>query len=57
MTTRQTKILILATIAVMTGLLLRSAFRNGEWVGFAVTEIQLLVPLAVAWRVIGARGA
>ena len=57
MTIRQTKILILATIAVITGLLLRSAIRNDEWVGFAVTEIQLLVPLAIAWRVLGARGA
>ena len=57
MTVRHTKILIVATIAVITGLLLRSAIRNDEWVGFAVTEIQLLVPLAIAWRVLGARGA
>jgi hypothetical protein len=57
LTIRQTKILILATIAVITALLLRSAIRNDEWVGFAVTEIQLLLPLAIAWRVFGARGA
>ena len=57
LTVRHTKILIVATIAVITGLLLRSAIRNDEWVGFAVTEIQLLVPLAIAWRVLGARGA
>ena len=47
--------LILATIAVISVLLLRSAMRNGEWTGFVVTELQLVVPLAIAWLVFGAR--
>ena len=47
--------LIVATLAVVSVLLARSAMRNGEWTGFAVTELQLVVPLAIAWRVFGAR--
>lgn len=50
MTTKQGKILVLATISVMTALLIRAAAGNGEWVGFAVTELQILVPMAIAWR-------
>jgi hypothetical protein len=57
LTNRQTKILILATLAVVSALLVRSALRNGEWTGFALTELQLFVPLALAWRVLGARNA
>lgn len=50
MTAKQGRILVLATLAVMSALLIRAAAGNGEWVGFAVTEIQILVPMAIAWR-------
>lgn len=53
MTARQGKWLVLATVVVVSGLLLRAAMRNGEWVGFLVTEVQLAVPMLLAWRVLG----
>ena len=52
MTARQGKWLVLATVIVVTGLLLRSAVRNGEWVGFVVTELQLAIPMILAWKVL-----
>ena len=52
MTARQGRWLVLATVLLVSALLLRSAQRNGEWVGFVVTEIQLVIPMILAWRVL-----
>ena len=52
MTPRQGRWLVLATVLLVTALLLRSALGNGEWVGFVVTEIQLAIPMILAWRVL-----
>jgi len=56
MTAKQGKLLVLVTVGVMTALLLRAAASNGEWVGFAVTELQLAVPMAIAWRLFATKG-
>jgi hypothetical protein len=48
-TARQGKIIVAITVAVLTVLLLRAALRSGNWVGFVDTEVQLLVPMAIAW--------
>jgi hypothetical protein len=52
MTARQGRWLVLATVVLVTALLLRSAQRNGEWVGFFVTEVQLVIPMILAWKVL-----
>ena len=52
MTVRQGRIVIAAAVAILTVLLARSAAATGEWVGFAVSEVGLLVPLGVAWWVL-----
>jgi len=52
MTARQGKIAVVATVVVMSTLLFRQALNNGVWVGFAVTEIQILVPMAISWWVL-----
>jgi len=51
-TPKQGKIIVAATVLVLSSLLLRQALANGGWVGFAVTEIQLLVPMGICWRVL-----
>jgi hypothetical protein len=57
MTARQGKIIVIATVLVLTVLLLRWALGpSGSWVGFAVTEVQLLVPMAVSWWVLSSGG-
>ncbi|MGH7899069.1 MAG: hypothetical protein ACREQQ_14030 [Candidatus Binatia bacterium] len=54
MTARQGKIIVLATVVVLTVLLLRWALGpTGDWRGFAVTEVQLAVAMAVSWWVLG----
>jgi hypothetical protein len=55
MTARQGKIAVAATVVVMSTLLLRQALASGVWVGFAVTEIQILVPMAISWWVLSGR--
>lgn len=56
MTAKQGKILVIATVGVMSALLLRAAAANGEWIGFAVTELQIVVPMAIAWRLFSTAG-
>ena len=54
MTPRQGKVLVTLTLLVLTALLLRQALGPaGSWVGFAVTEVQILVPMAISWWVLG----
>lgn len=55
MTARQGKIIVAVTVAVMSTLLLRYAFASGQWVGFLVTETQVLVPTAISWWVLSGR--
>jgi len=43
------------TIAVLSAMLFRSASADANWTGFAVTEIQLLVPMAISWWVLSGR--
>ncbi len=52
MTARQGKIAVAATVAILSGLLLRHTVASGGWSGFWVTEIQLLVPMAISWWVL-----
>src|SRR5439155_11930656 len=52
MTARQGKIMVAATVVVLSGLLFWQALATGGWVGFAVTEIQVLVPMGISWRVL-----
>jgi hypothetical protein len=52
MTARQGKIVVAATVLALSGLLFWQALTTGSWVGFAVTEIQLLVPMGISWRVL-----
>ena len=53
MTAGQGRLAIVAALVVLTALLLRAAAETGEWTGFVVTEIGMLVPLAIAWHVLG----
>ncbi|MBI2963740.1 MAG: hypothetical protein HYY35_08305 [Deltaproteobacteria bacterium] len=55
MTARQGKIIVAVTVAVMSALLLRLTLASGQWVAFAVTETQLLVPMAISWWVLSGR--
>lgn len=55
MTARQGKIAVAATVVILSLLLLRAAWRTENWVGFVVTEVQILVPMAISWWVLGAR--
>jgi hypothetical protein len=52
MTARQGKIAVLATVLVLSGLLVRQTIASGGWSGFWVTEIQILVPMAISWWVL-----
>jgi hypothetical protein len=52
MTARQGKIVVAASVLVLTTLLFRQTLATGGWVGFAVTEIQVLVPMGISWRVL-----
>ncbi len=52
MTARQGKIVVAATVLALSALLLWQALATGGWVGFAVTEIQVLVPMGISWRVL-----
>jgi hypothetical protein len=54
-TARQGKIVVLATVLILSGLLLRETIASGGWAGFWVTEIQLLVPMAISWWVLTRR--
>ena len=55
MTARQGKIAVAITVAVVSALLFRSASADANWTGFAVTEVQLLVPMAISWWVLSER--
>jgi hypothetical protein len=48
----QGKIMVAATVLVLSSLLLWQALATGGWVGFAVTEIQVLAPMGISWRVL-----
>ena len=54
-TAKQGKIAVLATVLVLSVLLFREARSSGEWIGFAVTEIQILVPMSISWWVMAAK--
>ncbi|MEA2624356.1 MAG: hypothetical protein QOD06_401 [Candidatus Binatota bacterium] len=43
----------MAALAVLTALVARSAAATGEWVGFWVTEVGMIVPLTIGWSVLG----
>lgn len=47
----QGKIMVAATVVVMSALLAKQAMAGGAWSGFWVTEVQLVVPMAIAWWV------
>jgi hypothetical protein len=52
MTARQGKIAVAATVIILSGLLLKQAIASGGWSGFWVTELQILVPMAISWWVL-----
>ncbi len=52
MTARQGKIVVAATVLVLSALLFWQALATGAWVGFAVTEVQVLAPMGISWRVL-----
>ena len=52
MTARQGKIVVVATVMILSGLLLRQALADGGWAGFWVTEAQVLVAMAISWWVL-----
>jgi hypothetical protein len=52
MTARQGKVMVAATVLVLSSLLFWQTLATGGWVGFAVTEIQVLVPMGISWRVL-----
>lgn len=54
-TARQGKIAVAATVLILSALLLRAAISSGEWIGFAVTEIQILVPMSISWWLLSTR--
>jgi hypothetical protein len=57
MTARQGKVIVIAAVVVLSLLLLRWALGpTGSWVGFTVTEVQLLAPMAVSWWVLSSGG-
>jgi hypothetical protein len=51
-TAHQGKIVVAATVLGLSMLLLWQALTTGGWVAFAVTEIQVLVPMGISWRVL-----
>jgi hypothetical protein len=51
-TARQGKIAVAVTVVWLSVLLLRAAARTGNWVGFAVSEVGLLVPMAISWWIL-----
>lgn len=55
MNAKQGKIAVLATVLVLSILLFHEARSSGEWVGFAVTEVQILVPMSISWWVMTAK--
>jgi len=55
MTALQGKIAVAAAVLVLSALLLQHAVANGTWVELAVTEVQLLAPMAVSWWVLSGR--
>ena len=52
MTARQGKIAVVATVGILSGLLLRQALVDGAWAGFWVTEAQVLVAMSISWWVL-----
>ena len=52
MTAFQGKIAVVATVVILSALLLREALAAGAWTEFAVTEVQILVPMAISWFVL-----
>ena len=52
MTARQGKIAVVATVVILSGLLLRQAFTDGAWAGFWVTEAQVLAAMSLSWWVL-----
>jgi hypothetical protein len=52
MTARQGKIAVVATVVILSGLLLRQALVDGAWAGFWVTEAQVLVAMSISWWVL-----
>ena len=54
-TSRQGKITIAAAVLVLSSLLLREALSSSDWMGFAITELQILLPMSISWWVMSAR--
>jgi hypothetical protein len=52
MTARQGKIAVAITVAVLSVLLFQEGYADTNWPGFAVTEIQILVAMAISWWVL-----
>ena len=52
MTARQGKIVVAASVLVLSALLFWQALATGAWVGFVVTEVQVLAPMGISWRVL-----
>ena len=48
----QGKIVVGAAVAVLSALLAQYALTGGGWRGFWVTEVQVLVPMAISWWVL-----
>jgi hypothetical protein len=52
MTALQGKIAVIATVVVLSAFLFREALAASAWTEFAVTEVQILVPMAISWWVL-----
>ena len=55
MTRRQGRAAIATAIVVFSLLLAREAVASDNWIGFVVTEVGIVVPLAISWWVLGER--
>jgi hypothetical protein len=52
MTARQGKIAVAITVAVLSVLLFHEGYADANWPGFVVTEVQVLVAMAISWWVL-----
>lgn len=56
MTARQGKIAVALTVAVLSVLLFHEGYADTNWPGFVVTEVQVLVAMAISWWVLSRDG-
>jgi len=52
MTARQGRVAVVITVVLFTILLGRAAMATGNWIGFVVTEVGILVPMAISWWIL-----